>query len=196
MNTDNSNPAVPDNNVQESCRKEKCCCRRFRKCRCVFLLLLVLIVAGTGVGYWWFFGRIHNLEAYKTAMQRIQADKQLQESLGQPIETVNWPPRAAAPSARIEDQEIDIRWPVQGPKATAEAHLHVQRRLGEWQTTVLEVVLPGKRPIAIRDTDDTTEDAPLFNQGPKPAEKKPETNPPPPDINMQVPDGVPGAEGK
>jgi hypothetical protein len=195
MSSGNSNSTPSDTNVQKSCRKETCGCG-FRKCRCVFLLLLVLIVVGASVGYWWFFGRIHGLDVYKKSMQKIQADKSMQEALGTPIEVVNWPPRTAAPSARVDDQEIDIRWPIHGPKASGQAHVLVQRRMGEWQTIMLEVTLPGSKRIAIHDASDTGEDAPLFNQGPKPDEKKPEANASAPDINLQIPDGVPEPEKK
>jgi hypothetical protein len=195
MSTGNSKPAAPDTDAQDSCQKEKCGCP-FRKCRCVILWLLVLIVVGGGVGYWWFFIRIRNLDAYKSAMQKIQADKQVQEALGQPIQEVNWPLRSSAPNARIEVEEIDIRWPIQGPKGTAQAHVHQKPIQGKMETDNLEVMLSGNKRVAIRDKDDTEGDAPLFNAAPKPEEKKPEKNAPPPEINMQLPDGATGAEGK
>jgi hypothetical protein len=200
MITERSN-ATPEGDLpKETCTPKTCGCPCRKLCRFVMFLLLLAAIGG-GVGYWWFFFRVRNMEAYQTAMQKIQADHRVQEALGQPIEAVNWPLREAVPNARIEDQEIDIRWPIQGPKASAQAHVHQKPMQGKWQTDQLEVTLPGNKRVAIRDTDENDPDAaPLFNappkSGDKPDAKQPEKNAPPPDINMPIPEEGPGNEQK
>jgi hypothetical protein len=168
------------------CGTDGGCSRRC--CRLARILLVLLIVLGV-VGYWWLFGRIRSLAVYRAAMQTIQADKRLQEELGQPIQSISWPPRSAAPSARIGDSEIDVRWGIEGPKGRAKAHVQAERRSGQWQTVVLEVVLAGGKRIALH-AGDASDDAPAFKPS-KPQDKKPET--PPPEINLPTPPvDVPG----
>ena len=112
--------------------------------RRLVLVLLLLTVVLAGGAYWLLIGRIHHLDVYRTAMETIRADKELQQELGEPMHSVKWPLRAAVPSARIEDREIDIRWAIQGPRARGDAHVHAKRMLGKWETDILEVKVNGK----------------------------------------------------
>lgn len=174
----------------------KCACRSRKRCWILTILLLVILAGGAGA-YWALFARIYALDVYKSAMQKIVADKHVQEALGQPVETIRW----SLPSARIESGEIEIRWNVKGPKAAGKAHVHAKLMMDKWQTPILEVLLPGGKKIAVQDAGDGEAEAPVFQggapkfDGSKSEAKKPDNNAPPPDLNMQVPtmDG-PGAK--
>jgi len=164
----------------------------------MLLWLLVLIVVGACAGYWWFYIRVYRQEVFLSAMKLIEADEGLRESLGQPIRAAYWPSQETVPNARIEESEIDILWNIEGPKGHAKVHLHSVPREGKWENKELRVTLSGGKKMDVRDPNATESDAPPWPQGgnPKPEEKKPETNAPPPNIDMKIPDGAPGGDGK
>ncbi len=157
-----------------------------RNGRRLLAIVLLLIVALGGAAYWWLIGRVRQLDVYRTAMQAIEADQGLQQSLGRPIEAVNFP----LPSPRIEEREIDIQWSIRGPKGQAEAHVHA-KMMGKWETDVLEVKVNGKR-ISLHVSGGTEADAPPYagatkSEDKKPDGKKPEADAPSPDIHVSVP---------
>ena len=126
--------------------------------------MLLVIAAGAGVAYWLLLGRVHRLEVYQTAMQAIGDDKQLRHELGEPIQSAIYP----FPGSRIEEREIDLRWPIQGPKGRADAHLTARLMMGNWETVILEVVLADNRKLSLRSAIDTSADAPAFDHGTAP----------------------------
>jgi len=147
------------------------------------MVLTVLVVGGAAL-YWALFIRIYSLEVCQSAMQTICADKELQEALGQPIETVKWPSRSAAPSARIEESEADVLWSIEGPKGRAKVHAFARRMMGKWETTVLDVTLPNGKKVLLNEVGGN-EAAPFT--APKAEPNKPEANAPPPEINLPAP---------
>ena len=153
--------------------------------------LLTVIVVGGAALYWALFLRVYGLEVCQSAMRTIRADKQLQEALGQPIQTVKWPSRSAAPSARIEESEADVLWSIEGPKGRAKAHVFARRMLGKWETVTLDVVLPNGKKVLLNEAGDSEAQAPPFT-APKAEPNKPETNAPPPEINLAPPADAPG----
>jgi hypothetical protein len=155
------------------------------------VLLLTVIVLGGGAVYWSLFLRIYRLDLCQAAMRTIQADRDLQKTLGQPIQVVYRPTREAAPSGRIEDDEIDLLWRIEGPNGEARSHLLAKRRQGKWETIVLEVTLPNGRKVSLADAvGGGADDAPPFD-APKPGAKKSETGSPPADIHMLPPSDAP-----
>lgn len=179
MNTESMNPS--DDIGQKSQDAPQCTCPA-KKCRFFLILLIGLVVLGGGAVYWAFFVRIHNLPVYRSSMRQIEASRELQEWLGQPIRAVHWPP----PSARIETSETEVRWNIAGPKAPAKAHVLARLMMGEWQTTVLEVTLVDGKKIALRDEANTDAEAPRFERA-KPERNAPEANAPAPEINLPTP---------
>ena len=156
-------------------------------------LLLTIVVVGGGALYWAFFVRVYNLNVCQSAMRTIAADKGVQETLGQPIKNVFWPSRETMPNARIEENEIDVIWNIEGPKKQAKAHLLAKRRQGRWDTVILEVTPAGGKRVSIHEPD-TGEDAPPLFQGanpepPKPDVKKPETKGSDINIDLPIPPG-------
>jgi hypothetical protein len=154
-------------------------------------VLLVVIVVGAGAAYWAMFFRVYGLEVCQSAMRTIEANEEVCKSLGQPIRTAKSPTRGCVPSARIEEGEIDIIWTIVGPNGQAKAHLFARRIMGKWATTVLDVTLPNGKKVLLNDVNDTEAEAPAFS-GPKPETKQPETNAPPPEINLAPPADAPG----
>ncbi len=148
-------------------------------------LLLIVIVVGGGAGiYWAMFTRIHNLEIYQAAMHDIQADPALEEALGKPIRSANWPP----PAARLEADEQDLRWNIEGPKATAKAHAAARMMQGKWEIVQLEVNLADGQRINVASSGDSEAEAPTFT-APSGESPTTETTPtgPPPEIHFDIP---------
>jgi hypothetical protein len=189
MSTEKIDLAALDRDLQEFARQQQkrgWWRRNWRK----LLLLLLLVLIGIGGGaYWWLIWRPFHHEVYVAAMKAIEADKELQNLLGQPIQSANYP----VPGARIEEDETDILWRIEGPKGAADAHTQARKMMGKWQTKILEVKLSDGKKISIDTAGDSADEAPPFiNSGPKSEGKKPETNAPAPDINMPIPPGEPG----
>ena len=149
-------------------------------------LVVVLILLGCGAIYWAMFIRVYQLDVYQAAMRDIQADETLQSDLGQPITSANWPP----PSPRIEAREQDIRWPIEGPKGSAKAHVSARLMQGKWEIIQLEVDLADGKRCSVASSSDSEANAPVF-QAPEGEPQKPETetDAPPPVINLAVPPG-------
>jgi hypothetical protein len=186
MNQNNVDQPRSDQQAGESAQPPACgCCCGGRWSR-VVLGLLLLVILGAAAAYWLLIGRVHRLEVYRTAMQAICADKEVQKKLGEPIHSVHWPLRRAVPSVRMDQQEIDIRWPIHGPNGQGEAHVHAEPVAGKFVIKVLEV--DGHR-VALADGEGGEAEAPKFSS-PKPEEKKAESNAPPPDINLALPPDV------
>jgi hypothetical protein len=154
----------------------------------ILVAIAVIVVVGAGVGYWSFFGRVHQLPQYKAAMAKIIADAELRKALGEPITAAGWPP----PSPRLEDREREVRWNILGPKGKAKARLLARMMGGKWETIVVEVTLADGKKILL--ADDSEGGAPPFVP-PKPAngQEKPAEAAPPPDIDLQIPDAAPPA---
>jgi hypothetical protein len=153
--------------------------------------ILLLILLGAAAGYWALFLRVYGLEVCQSAMQTIEADKGMQEAIGQPIETVKWPSRSAAPSARVEEGEADVLWSIEGPKGRARAHVKARRMMGKWETITLDVVLPDGKKVLLNEAGGN-EAPPADFSGPKAESNKPEANAPPPEINLAPPQDTPG----
>jgi hypothetical protein len=155
-------------------------------------LLLAIVILGGGAIYWALYTRVYDLEPCRAAMQAIEADKQLQEALGEPIRTVKCPSKSTLPSARVEEQETDILWQIEGPKGAAEAHVRARMMAGKWEIVVLDVKLADGRKIQPQLAGGGEAEAPTFS-APKAGEKKAESKAPPPEINLPVPPaGEPG----
>jgi hypothetical protein len=172
-----------------------------RNLRRLVLLLLLIVVVGGGALYWNFFLRVYNLKVCQDAMQTIEADKGMQETLGTPIKNVLWPSQETIPNARIEKDEIDVIWNIEGPKKKACAHLLAKRRQGRWDTVMLDVTPAGGERVSIREPDSGDGGAPVWpnpattkTDVKKPDEKKPDTKGP--DINMPIPPGDAPEAGK
>ena len=169
-----------------------------RNWRRILLLLLVVVVVGAAALYWNFFLRVYNLEVCQSAMKSIAADKAMQETLGQPIKNVLVPSQETIPNARVEKDEIDVIWNIEGPKKKATAHLLAKRRQGRWDIVILDVTPAGGKRVSIQQTGEGEGEAkPYSPEGtkpePKPDAKKPEAKSP--DINIDLPGDAP-AEGK
>ena len=84
------------------------------------LLGMVIICCGCPAGFIFYaLNKVYDFEVFQVAMQKIEADKDIQKELGQPITTVRWPP----PSFQIEETngrgEANIHWDIEGPKGRA-----------------------------------------------------------------------------
>ncbi|MEN6449829.1 MAG: cytochrome c oxidase assembly factor Coa1 family protein [Thermoguttaceae bacterium] len=140
MSTENTNAAATAGKDTPSPKPKR---GWFRRNWLWFLptLILAIVVVGGGVVYWSVFVRVYRLDVCQSAMKAIQSDKVLQQKLGQPIHPVWWPSREFTPSSRIEKEEKEVRWKIEGPKGRASAHVQAKLRMGEWQTIIFDVTL-------------------------------------------------------
>lgn len=189
MSMDNIDLEALDRDLQEFARQQHARGWWRRNWRWfVPTLLVALILLGGGAIYWSFFTRVYHLDVYQTAMQKIEADEGLRRELGQPIQTVGWPP----PSARVEASEKDVRWDIEGPKGRAKAHVNARLMQGQWEIIVMEVVLAGGKKVLLTEAGSDASEAPPFT-GAKAETKKSEVNAPAPEINLPTPpDDGPG----
>jgi hypothetical protein len=201
MNTDRANPAAEKSAQQPAKQKRRGWFRRNWKWF-LPLFLLAIVVVGGGAGYWYLFLRVYKLDVVQRAMQAIADDKGMQEALGRPIESIKRPAslfskdgwQEIMPSARVEENEIDVRWNIQGTKAQGKAHTFAKRRQGKWETLTLEVTPAGGKRVSIREAGDDENEAVPFVPGgnpepPKSQGKKPEAKSPDINIDLPIPPG-------
>lgn len=181
-NSKDVGPAAVDRNSPESARKRR---GWFGRNWLWFIIvdLLVFIAIGAGWGYWSFFGRVYCLDEYRSAMEKIAGSDQLRSKLGEPIQAAGWPP----PSPRLEGHEREVRWDIQGPKGRAKAHVLARLMQGKWEFILMEVTLANGRKVSLVEENGDAGDAPPW-LGTKPESEKPQTDAPPPVINMPTPD--------
>ncbi len=159
--------------------------------RFVLVLFLAVIAAGC-VLYWNFFVRVYNLEVCQEAMKSIEADKSVQESLGQSIHPV-WRPRSLFSKDDWQEimpstspDELDIYWSIVGSKgriARAQAHA----RLIQDKLQIMEIKVDDKG-VPIQAAGNPEEEAPLFQppqSEPPKTEQKPGTKGP--EVNITPP---------
>ncbi len=155
-------------------------------------LLIILFIFCCGVPAFIGFGvasKALRSGPYEVAMQKIQADPTIKRELGEPIEDVSW-----IPAGRLEFEndrgEADLRFDVAGPKGQAKAHMAARFGNAKWELTILEVTLSSGKTLQL--LKDEGNDAPAF-QGTKPANAKPESKGPAPELNLSIPsDDGPG----
>jgi hypothetical protein len=151
----------------------------------------VLLVLGAIAAFWGLYLRVYQLDVYRSAMRQIQADETLQDELGQPIRKAGWRP----PSARIEDDETDIRWNIAGPKQAAKAHVAARLMQDKWEIVQLEVTLPSGERHAV--ASDGEGNAPAFTPNgqsrPTDQSREPDAGHGDPDLEIHLP--MPTGEG-
>jgi hypothetical protein len=146
-------------------------------------LLLGIVVVGGAAGYWALFVRVYQLDVYKDAMKQIEADPKVKQALGDSIQPGKWP----APAARLEASEQDLRWPLQGTKTRAKAHLNAKLMQGKWELIQVDIVLEDGKHLNVALAADSANDAPSFSTA-KPDDKKAnEPSGPAPELNFEVP---------
>jgi hypothetical protein len=157
--------------------------------------ILVTLAIVSGVLYWVFYARVYNLDTCQNAMIVILADTDVQEALGDSIDTAAWPSQATVPSARVEENEIELRWSIEGPKGRAKAHVLSKKRQGKWETVALEVTLPSGKKKSLQVVGDNEAPPSPYGTGgqgpnpppPLPNAKQPETKGSDLNIDIQVP---------
>lgn len=146
MSTENLDMAVIDKHLQEYTKQKQRGWFRRNWLWFVPLDLLVVAIIVAVVLYWAFYTRVYSLPLCQSAMLVIAADGDVQKAIGEPIETAASPSRDTVPSARVEENEVDVIWTIRGPKGHAKAHATARKRQGNWDTVVLEVTFSdGKR---------------------------------------------------
>jgi hypothetical protein len=104
-------------------------------------------------------------------------------ALGQPITPVRW---GVPPSTRLETDEQDVRWEIEGPQGKAKAHVHAKKLQEQWVIDRLEIKIGDALPFSIAVSDDNENEAPAFT-APKAGEKKSESKALAPQINVPIP---------
>jgi hypothetical protein len=182
MSTENRDQATPDAGPQTPVEQPTCCCCMSRKPVLIVLLILVLAAGAARLVIQQIGGNLRSTEPYQMAMQRILHDPQVAEALGSPIAD-SW--RTAG---RSEENEVDLRFEIRGPKGQAKVHAQGKRLQGAWELIILDVTV-GESGKTLKPMQAEEGGAPLF-ESPKANEPaKPKEEEPAPQINLPVPPG-------
>jgi hypothetical protein len=147
-------------------------------------LCMILMCGGCVAGiFFMFISGLKQTEPYVVTMQKIQANAEAQEALGQPIRDDSW-----FPVLTPDGNNLDIRWDLSGPKGKGKAYVKARTTNGKFDIVVIEVTLPNGKRLLLHDEGPGGNDAPAFTpKGAADGEKKQESAPPP-DMNITMPD--------
>ena len=133
--------------------------------------------------------------AYQIALAAVQKSERIRERLGEPIEDSDW-----NPFGRVEPStgHASFIFTVSGPNGHADVATEAHTVVGEWAVNRLDVRFPDGDVIKLTDEVLANQevDTPGFNPKAKENQsakndKLPDT-PPPPDVEVDVPDVPPG----
>jgi hypothetical protein len=155
------------------------------------LLTLIILCCGCFTGIFaTVVGQLRS-EPYPEALELVRKDPRVIERLGEPVSDISWLP--------IGERQVEgdrgtakLSFEVAGPKGKARVQYQARCVDGKWGFTQLEVVFGPSDKISIHAEADN--DAPVWNS--KAKKKSPETNAPPPEINMPTPGDIPEAPEK
>lgn len=156
--------------------------------------LLILGVVGGAAAYLLHVGTIKSLEPYQMALAQVRGDEEVRRRLGQPIDDARWRV-SARKEIRGNRGDATLDFDVSGPKG--KAHVRAQARLinGVWGLTMVDVAFSdGQRKTLDLGSQGGVAEAPkwISPAGEEPAAKSPEA---PPEIELEMPEGVPGPPG-
>ena len=117
-------------------------------------VLLAVIVVGGAALYWALFLRVYGLEVCQSAMRTIEADKGMQAALGQPIQTVKWPSRSAAPAPGSRRAKPTSSGASRGPRAVARAHVEGPADAGKMGDDQSGRWLPNGKKVLLNEAGD------------------------------------------
>jgi hypothetical protein len=103
----------------------------------------IAVIAGVA------FGAMKNTGAYAEAISIAMTDDEVQAVLGSPVETTGIPSGSVNTSNGQGTASLSI--PLKGSKAEGTLMVEATGRDGEWSYSTLEVVVPGKGSIDLRD---------------------------------------------
>jgi hypothetical protein len=90
-------------------------------------------------------------EPFRLALERIQADSQVKESLGEPIQEDF--PTVFRYNDNMDSGDAEFRYAINGPLGTADVHVQAEKIDGEWWFSTLEVKISDGETIDLADTD-------------------------------------------
>ena len=154
----------------------------------VAAVILLLLAAGVGGGVLvCISGARKSTPAYRMALERVQADRQVIEQLGEPIQDATM-----LPTVNDDSGSASLDFDVAGPKG--KAHVRAEARMigGQWGLTSVEVnVDRGGRLSLDVSSGEGPSDAPVWspNAGNTPLEDSP-TTPEPIKVEVGLPSGI------
>jgi hypothetical protein len=129
-----------------------------RGVRILLVALLVAAVLGLSLfaGGYFLFYRIFGLRAsalrmsvpYRMAMERLGKDRQVIESLGEPIRGITWMPSGSL-SWRGDSGEARIDFDIAGPKGLGHVHVEARTINGRWHLIVLRFTPAGGQALSL-----------------------------------------------
>ena len=106
------------------------------------LTIILLFVAFVGGIVMLIFGSMKQADVYKQAIERAQADPQVVQKLGSPIEPGMFPSGNINVSGPSGEAKMSI--PVHGPKAKGTIYLEATKGAGKWNFSLLQVAVEGE----------------------------------------------------
>ena len=151
------------------------------------LLVFMLLCCGCFTGiFFWVYGRVYDMEMCQKAMQKIRANTEVRQAIGEPMKIVRWPPAPFQIETNNGEGEAEMRWDVEGPKGVVKTHLRARLTKNHWDIVILEATLPDGKRLSF-DVADGTNVAPRY-QRPKTDGGKSEPKSPPPEVDLDIPD--------
>jgi hypothetical protein len=106
------------------------------------LLALVLPCGCCGGIFWWLVSSLKSSEPYQVAVERVRANPQVIQQLGEPVEVTSWMPSGNF-SYNVDNGagsgKADFHFTVAGPKGAAHVHAAAVCRNSKWRFRVLDV---------------------------------------------------------
>jgi hypothetical protein len=116
---------------------------------CLPLGLLVVCGGGCAAVFAFIFGLIKSSEPYQLSLSRAQADPQVTEALGQPIEPGFFPQGSINLNGDAGD--ADITYTISGPKGSATVHVAGTKAAGKWTYSTMEARLSSGEVIDLNE---------------------------------------------
>ncbi|MBN2580395.1 MAG: hypothetical protein JXB10_15535 [Pirellulales bacterium] len=152
------------------------------------LLGCIIICCGVPAGIIGYVAmKMKGLEPYAVSLQKVLMDPQIKEAIGEPIEL-----DSILPSGQYHEEgesgEAKYYWDVKGPKGKAKIEMQARKMGGKWALVVLTATLEDGKKIDLLEGEKIENEAEPFNPQAEGEEKKPDTGPPPPNVNQPLPE--------
>jgi hypothetical protein len=124
-------------------------------------ILVVVVPIGCCVGIFvWLIGSLKSSEPYQMALERVRADRQVIEKLGEPVEASDWIPTGNFShhvNNGVASGEVTFDFNVSGPKGTGRVHAEAVCQNGKWRLRLLQVTPEGGGEIVTLPNEDRHE---------------------------------------
>jgi hypothetical protein len=139
----------------------------------------------TGI-FFWGINAVYNQEVVKKAVQKVEANAEVQQAVGTPLSKVYFPPPTGQVTVENQSGDANILFELEGPKGRVKVQLRGRMTDGKWGITSLTATLPdGKRVVF--DTAEGDNVATPFTPTSKNSSSTTSTQEKPPEVELNIP---------